>query len=157
MGHLLLGWIYLLKRKHEKAIIECERAVELNPNGADAHAHLALMYIHSDETELAIKLLKRAFRLNPIPPTIYYDFLAMAHMNNGNYEKAISLYKDIIAKYPFHIIAWYSMMECYENLDNEEKTNEISDKIKEIIKKDNLASDMFKKYSDLMPKIMCNG
>ena len=99
----------------------------------------------------AIDLRELAYRAN-----LECNFLNNYNKETGNYEKAISLYKDIIARYPFHIIAWYSMMECYENLENKEKTNEISDKIKEIIKEDNLSLDMFKKYNDLMPKIMCD-
>ena len=38
LAHMLLGWIYLFKRQHDEAIKEGERAVELNPNGAEAHA-----------------------------------------------------------------------------------------------------------------------
>jgi adenylate cyclase len=37
MAHSLQGWIYLLKRQHDEAIKAGERAIELNPNGANAH------------------------------------------------------------------------------------------------------------------------
>ncbi|MCP4369763.1 MAG: tetratricopeptide repeat protein, partial [Deltaproteobacteria bacterium] len=91
LAHGLLGWIYMIKKKHDEAIIEGERAIELNPNGATAHALFGFILISSDKTELAIKLLKRAIRLNPFPESYYYTFLAMAHRNNGEYEKAIEL------------------------------------------------------------------
>jgi adenylate cyclase len=129
MAHCLLGWIYLLKRKHEKAIIECERAVELNPNGAEVHAQLALMHIHSDETELAIKLLKRAFRLNPIPPPHYYDFLAMAHMNNGKYEKAIELSEKGLRDNPDQIGIYFTLTACYSALNRIEEAHNTVDEI----------------------------
>jgi adenylate cyclase len=129
MAHCLLGWIYLLKRKHEKAIIECERAVELNPNGAEVHAQLALMHIHSDETELAIKLLKRAFRLNPIPPPHYYDFLAMAHMNNGKYEKAIELSKKGLRDNPDQLGIYFTLTACYSALNRIEEAHNTVDEI----------------------------
>jgi len=123
MAHLLMGWIYLLKRKHEAAIKEGERAVELNPNGADAHAHLALVHIFSDNTELAIKLLKRAFRLNPIPPPHYYDFLAMAHMNNDKYEKAIELSKKGLRDNPDQIGIYLTLTACYSALNRIEEAH----------------------------------
>jgi adenylate cyclase len=129
LAHLLLGWIYLAKKKREEAIIECERAVELNPNGADAHAHLALMLIFSDNTKLAIKLLKRAFRLNPIPPTIYYDFLAMAHMNNGKYEKAIELSEKGLRDNPDQIGIYFTLTACYSALDRIEEAHNTVDEI----------------------------
>jgi adenylate cyclase len=123
LAHLLLGWIYLLKRKHEKAIIECERAVALNPNGAEVHAHLALMHIYSDETELAIKLIKRAIRLNPIPPPHYYDFLAMAHSNNGQYEEAIELCKKGLRGYPDELGIYLTLSACYSALNRMEEAH----------------------------------
>jgi len=91
LAHGLLGWIYLLKRQYDDAIIEGERAIELNPNGAIAHALLGFILFSSDKTDLSIKLLNRAIRLNPFPESYYYTFLAMAHRNNGDYEKAIDL------------------------------------------------------------------
>jgi len=129
MAHLLLGWTYLLKRKHEKAIIECERAVELNPNGAEVHAHLALMHIYIDKTELAIKLLKRAFRLNPIPPPHYYDFMAMAHMKNGKYEKAIELSKKGLRDNPDEIGIYLTLTASYSALNRIEEAHNTVDEI----------------------------
>ena len=64
LAHSLLGLIYLYKRQHDEAIREGERAIELSPNGAEAHAQLAFILNFSGKKELAIELLKRAFRLN---------------------------------------------------------------------------------------------
>ena len=30
--HMLMGWIHLLKKEHDKAIISAKQAVDLNPN-----------------------------------------------------------------------------------------------------------------------------
>ena len=43
LAHCLLGYIYLLKRQHDEAIKAGERAIELNPNGAEAHVTLGLI------------------------------------------------------------------------------------------------------------------
>jgi hypothetical protein len=80
------------------------------------------------------------------------NFLNNYNKKAGDYSKAISLYKDIITRYPFHIVAWYSMMECYEEMGDEKRSKEISDTIRRLIRTDSLAGDMFSKYSDLMPK-----
>jgi adenylate cyclase len=47
-AHGLLGNIYIMRKEHEKGIREAERAVELEPNGADAHAFLGSRGSHSD-------------------------------------------------------------------------------------------------------------
>ena len=129
LAHLLLGWIYLLKRKHEEAIKEVELAVELNPNGAEVHAHLAVMHIYSDETEVAIQLLKRAFRLNPIPPPYYYDFMAMAHMKNGKYEKTIELSKKGLRDHPDEIGIYLTLAASYSALNRIEEAQNAVDEI----------------------------
>jgi adenylate cyclase len=117
VAHTLLGWIYLFKRQHEKAIREGEIAIKLNPNGAEAHAQLAFILCLSDETELAIKLIKRAIRLNPIPPPHYYYFLAMAHRNNEQYEKAIQWSKKALINNPDQLSAYTTLVACYSSLN----------------------------------------
>lgn len=42
MPHSLLGSLYLIERRYDEAVKEAEKAVELNPNGANAYAVLAL-------------------------------------------------------------------------------------------------------------------
>jgi adenylate cyclase len=96
----LLGFIYLFKRQHDEAIKAGERAIELNPNGANAYVLLAFILIYSDNVELAIKLIKRAFRLNPIPTSDFYLFLAIAYREKGQYEKAIEECKKALSSNP---------------------------------------------------------
>jgi adenylate cyclase len=129
LGHILLGWTYLFKRQHDEAIKEGERAIELNPNGAEAHAQLAFILILSDKTELAIKLIKRAFRLNPIPPSHYYDFLAMAHRNNGDYEKAIKLAEQGIVGNPDQLAVYLTLTTSYSLLNRTEEARKAAEEV----------------------------
>jgi adenylate cyclase len=129
LAHTLLGWNYLFKKQHDEAIKEGERAIELNPNGAEAHAHLALFLIFSEKTELAIKLLKRAFRLNPIPPTYFYDFLAIAHRNNGQYEKAIELCKKGLSGNPDNLSVYLTLTISYSLFNYTEEANKAAEEV----------------------------
>ena len=129
LGHILLGWTYLFKRQHDEAIKEGERAIELNPNGAEAHAQLAFILILSDKTELAIKLIKRAFRLNPIPPSHYYDFLAMAHRNNGDYEKAIKLAEQGLVGNPDQLAVYLTLTTSYSLLNRTEEARKAAEEV----------------------------
>jgi adenylate cyclase len=113
VAHSLLGWLYLYKSQHEDAKKEGERAIQLNPNGAEVHAHLAFTLSHIGETKEAIRLLNRAFRLNPVPPTYYYHFLGYAYRSDGQYEKAIAICKeavrldsDAITPYPILVASY---------------------------------------------------
>ncbi|MBT8349928.1 MAG: hypothetical protein KJO26_01660, partial [Deltaproteobacteria bacterium] len=113
IGHGLLGFIYLFKGQHDKAIKEGDRAIELNPNGGESHVLFGFILILSDKTELAIKLLKRAFRLNPIPNPHYYSILAMAYRNNGQYEKAIELSEKGLIGNPDQLSVYLTLAASY--------------------------------------------
>jgi adenylate cyclase len=121
LAYTLLGIICLYKRQHEKAIELGKRAIELNPNGADALALFGFILCLSDETELAIAMLKRAFRLNPIPRPHYYNVLAMAYRNNGQYEKAIELSKKGLIGNPDQLTVYLTLAACFIYLNRTEE------------------------------------
>ena len=113
VAHSLLGWVYLFKRQYEDAIKEGGRAIELNPNGADAHAVMAAILSYSGNPSKAIKLLQIAFRLNPIPLPHYYIFMAMAYRVDGQYEKSIEWCKKCIADNPDLLSPYITMASSY--------------------------------------------
>jgi len=43
LAHSVLALLYVEKRQYDKAIAESERAVALDPNGADAHRTLGMI------------------------------------------------------------------------------------------------------------------
>lgn len=88
-SHSLLGCVYLVERRYDEAEKEMEKALELNPNGADAHAFLAFISLWNGDINRSLRFFDRALRLNPIPPSWYYHNIALAHFLNGNYVKAI--------------------------------------------------------------------
>jgi adenylate cyclase len=79
----LLGYIYLLKRQHEKAIAQYERAIDLNPNVADAYGHLGVALNYVSRPEDAIVSFKKAIRLNPVPPSYYLTNLGRSYRMSG--------------------------------------------------------------------------
>lgn len=96
LAHSLLGFIYLHKRQYEDSKKEGKRAIELNPNGAESHVIYAAIVMYIGETKKAIRLIKRALRLNPIPRIYYYYWLGRAYGNDGQHENAIEVCKKAI-------------------------------------------------------------
>ena len=87
--HVLAGNISYLKKEFENGIRQYEKAVELNPNGADAHAFLARGLDLIGKTEEAIQMSDKAIRLNPIPPNYYIVHRTAMYRNIKNYDEAL--------------------------------------------------------------------
>ena len=89
-AHWVLGMIQQLRRKHDLAIAEYERAIELNPNFSLAYASLGDALGEIGNSDESIKNINFAILLNPIDPSIffYYTGLALAHFMAGRYSEA---------------------------------------------------------------------
>jgi adenylate cyclase len=124
LAHSLLGHVYLTKRQHQKAIEEGNQAVALNPNGADAHARLAVFLNYSGKPQKAIGLMKRAFRLNPIPPPYYFVALGIAYRMSGRYLEAIEACKKAIIKSPDYAVPYITIAASYSSLEQYEKAHQ---------------------------------
>jgi adenylate cyclase len=128
-AHSLQSWIYVFKRQHDEAIREGERAIELNPNGAESHAHLAFILNFSGNTELAIELLKRAFRLNPISPPHFYSFLALFYRNIGQYDKAIECAEKDLSGNPDMLSLYLTLATSYTYLNRNEEAHKAVEEV----------------------------
>jgi adenylate cyclase len=85
----LLGLLHLLKREYEQAIIHGEKAVALDPSGAERKALLGVILTYAGQPREAATLLERAMRLNPRYPGWYSITLARAYRLSGQLDKAI--------------------------------------------------------------------
>ena len=89
LAHAALCWSYLWQGEHDKAIVEGQLAIELDPDDVVALERLALTLVLAGEPKPALPLLDKAMRLNP---SHTYDFprgLAMFMMSK--YTDAIEL------------------------------------------------------------------
>ena len=120
---MVLADIYLLKRQHEQAIAAAERAVELNPNGADAYCALGYILHQSGRPAEAIDLFKKAIRLNPFPPSYYLMFLGSAYSSVRQYEEAIDALKKSIHLEPNNLFAHVILAATFIKAEREEEAH----------------------------------
>ncbi len=116
-----LGWVYAMKRQYDKAIAECERAVSLSPNSADNLMRLGLVLTWAGRAEEGTKYLQQAIRLYPFPPASYYNNLAVAYRDSGQYEKAIEECKKALQRDPNSQFPYIHMAVSYIRLGREEE------------------------------------
>ena len=119
--HHVLAVSYNLLRKHETAIAEARKAVEIAPNYADAYMILGHVLWLSDMAEKAVPVLQKAIRLNPYPPSQYYHNLAFAYHQLEKYEEGIAEAKKALGVSPKDIIAYRALVSCYSILGREEE------------------------------------
>jgi len=101
-AHWILGFIQLWRKKHDLAIAELKRAIELNPNCSLAFGSLGTVLSYSGEPDESIKNNEIAIRLNPRDVSIFFRYsgLAMAHFIAGRYSEAVHWARKTINRKP---------------------------------------------------------
>jgi TolB-like protein/cytochrome c-type biogenesis protein CcmH/NrfG len=112
----LLSAVYLVKRQHEKAVAEAERAVALNPNGALMYNTLAGVVGCSGRWEESIIYGKKSIRLNPFPPLTSFHWLGRAYFMTGQYDEAILTVKKLLDVNPNYLPAHAFLAATYSSL-----------------------------------------
>jgi len=74
----------------KEGIKSMERAIELDPEFADAYAFLGQLYAGGGRTEDGLRAIKTAMRMNPRYPFWYLFVRACNHLVSGNNEMAIA-------------------------------------------------------------------
>jgi adenylate cyclase len=130
-AHGLVGNIYIMGRDYEKGIREAERAVELEPNGADAHVFLGMGLRYADRAEEAIPILKKAIRLDPHAPGWYLHILAAAYREVEKYEEATHWAERAVQQNPKNVLSRAILCSIYSLSGRMDKAR---DQAKEIMR-----------------------
>jgi tetratricopeptide (TPR) repeat protein len=123
---MVLGYLYAMKKDYEKAIEVGERAIGLIPNGADAHAWLAMSLNYTGRPEEALPLFEKAMRLNPFPPSFYYLNCGHTYRVTGRFQEAIAMYKKSIQLTPNSAPAHWSLAATYGLMGKEEEAKAVA-------------------------------
>ncbi len=120
LAHDILGQIYLVKKQHDEAIAEAERATALDPNRADGYVDLALILRFSGRAEEAVESMNTAMRLNPHYPAYYLYVLGIAYCQVGRYEDAITAQKGALSRNPNLLGSHICLAACYSMAGRDE-------------------------------------
>ncbi|MEN8262956.1 MAG: tetratricopeptide repeat protein [Nitrospirota bacterium] len=85
--------------KHRKAAELFQKAVEINPDSAEAHYNLGVAYGNLGMFQKAVKAYKRAVDLDPGHEKAYCN-LGIVYEEAGNYKEAIEVYEKAIRMNP---------------------------------------------------------
>jgi TolB-like protein/DNA-binding winged helix-turn-helix (wHTH) protein len=98
IGHMVLGLVQILTRRARQGIAECEHALELNRNLANAHSFIGygkILIGRAEETEAHVG---ESLRLSPRDMAAYFwmDFAGFAKLHLGSYEQAVAWFQQSI-------------------------------------------------------------
>jgi adenylate cyclase len=151
-AYLLMGSVYWNQGQFEKAIAEVERAITLNPNGANNYSALAAMVGGLGRWNESIELAKKSIRLHPFAPATFYHWLGRAYFMTGQYDEAIATLKKILQKNPNYLPAHAFLAACYSSSDRHAEAAAEANEVRRINPKFNLESYaktmLFKKKAD---------
>ncbi len=89
-----LGFAYLHKHEHDKAVAAARESIRIQPSDADGYAVLGYFLHWAGLGEKAIDAVKTAIRLSPKPTKResfrQASFLSMAYLTAGRYEDAVA-------------------------------------------------------------------
>jgi tetratricopeptide (TPR) repeat protein len=134
-AHWGFGLIQLWRRKHELAVAELKRAIELNPNCSLAFGTLGTILSYSGEPDESIKNNEIALRLNPRDISIFFRYsgLAMAHFVSGRYSEAVQWARKCIHRKPIWRVGHAVLAASLAQLDLIEEAKAAVDNYLEII------------------------
>jgi adenylate cyclase len=120
-AYSVLGTMYGMKKQYDKAIAACEQAVSLDPNSSLNFMWLGLVLTWAGRAEEGVRYLEHAIRLNPFAPAVFFNNLAVAYRDAGQYEKAIEECKKALQREPNAQFPYMHMAISYLRLGREEE------------------------------------
>jgi adenylate cyclase len=130
-ARVLLGYVFTIMRQYEKGMAEAEQGVAISPNASLAHIYHGYILIFNGMHKEAIKAIKKAIRLDPLPPDFYWRCLGQAYCHVGMYEEAIAASKEALRRYPDAILTHVLLAQVYA-LSGREK--EARAKVEEVLR-----------------------
>jgi adenylate cyclase len=103
-AHGTKGWILQNQQRPEESVPEFERALALDPSGADAYSGLGVDYLALGRFDRSVEVLDKAIRASPSDPslTYYYGNKAWANFGLKRYDEAIELARRALAINPYN-------------------------------------------------------
>jgi tetratricopeptide (TPR) repeat protein len=110
-----------MQGKNDKAIFSAERALELCPGGAFAHAVMGTALRYACRFDESVKFREQAITLDPFPTAMGYRNLALAYSRVGRYDDAIAEYKKALHTNPNDWVVHFGMIEANAKLNRKEE------------------------------------
>jgi adenylate cyclase len=109
--HTILAQYHVrLNRDYDKAVVEVERAMNLEPDSSSVFANAGTIFKLAGQYEAALRALNKAISLSPQPNPIMLHNLGHAYSFLGRYEEAVAIYGKSRELSPNHMVTHLSVV-----------------------------------------------
>ncbi|HXF45420.1 MAG TPA: winged helix-turn-helix domain-containing protein, partial [Burkholderiaceae bacterium] len=98
-----LGFVNVQSRRHEEALQDLRRAIDLSRSYADAYAFMGGIYTYIGQAAETVPLLRTALRLNPDGGYLYFLILGRAYLFGNDAEQALINLREAAARNPIDL------------------------------------------------------
>jgi tetratricopeptide (TPR) repeat protein len=109
--------IFLLESDPEKAIVEFQRELDINPSQPNAMLHLAMLYLKQGSPEKAVGLARQAVRLSP-GTALPHRLLGQALLDSGDTSSAVEELQTAAQQEPEHPQTHFLLAQAYKRAGN---------------------------------------
>ena len=99
-AHFIMALVYRERKEFKMAILSAERAIDLDPNYADALVALASVLCYGGRALKGLDLIERAIKLNPHHPSNYPFHAGECHFVRASYDDAIDAFEQSAEQSP---------------------------------------------------------
>ena len=121
LAHACLGWALMWNSEIDEAVIESDRALELDPNFADGNMWRSMIMSSAQRGEEALESIKIAVRMNPFHNIKYLFTYGVAYFMKGEYAKALSFFTRCYDRNPTYLPTHIFMTSCFGLLENKKE------------------------------------
>ena len=108
-AHAILGFaVHAGNKDHPKAVFHLTRALELNPNYADAFAWLAIVRFTDARFQEGLTFATRAAELDPLTPYNHHN-IAWGLYYSRRFDESIRRYQKAISDFPDYGLNYYGL------------------------------------------------
>ena len=94
-AHTFLGWTYSFQGRHDEAIAECKRAIEIDPDFGNPYNDIGSYLIEKRQYDAAIPWLEKAVQAKRYENYCYpYYNLGRIYEQKGNWLRALEYYQN---------------------------------------------------------------
>ena len=105
-AHTFLGWAYSTQGRHDDAISECKKAIEVDPEFGNPYNDIGSYLIDKGQLDAAIPWLEKAVHAKRYESYCYPHYnLGRIYEHKGDWFRALKSYQDSLESNPDYTLA----------------------------------------------------